>query len=474
MQKTITPKDMRAAEARAMQGGVPALLLMEQAARAAHAHIKQIIGNIKGKSALFFCGRGNNGGDGLAMARMFAQDGGQAAVYLCGEPTTAEAGANLAYARQYCDVFGAPPDALPKADIIVDALLGTGLSRAPEGAYRQYIDLINASGAPVLAVDIPSGLDGESGNIPGACVRADVTVTFHRAKVGLFVTRRARQCAGRVATVDIGLPALYDDAGGILLPQESDLSELLPKRDSTAHKGDSGRVTLVCGSVGMAGAGYASARGALRGGAGLVTLAAQAECIQTLQTLCPCAMCVDRLGALPKRDVLVMGCGMGVTDETRALFDRLYSPGEKTILDADALTLLSEHPRALSKSTIITPHIGEGERLLGHEIINIVDGARELQKRFVCTVALKSDVTCVTDGERTALVTVGTPAQAKGGSGDALCGVTAALYARLSAFDAAMTASLWLGAAAREAEKTHGTLGLLPTETIDALRRFER
>jgi ADP-dependent NAD(P)H-hydrate dehydratase / NAD(P)H-hydrate epimerase len=477
MHKAIAPRDMRRIESSAIARGVPGLLLMEQAAQAVVEALFALLGGASGRRALFVCGPGNNGGDGLAAARRFCQLGGKAVVWLLPGKLSELTKLNLDYARHYTDIIEIQ-DALPEfppVDCVVDALLGTGLAGAPIGIAALAIRAVNQAGVTTIAVDVPSGMNADSGNVPGNCVRAAQTVTFHRVKQGLYLTRH-KDLVGNIICSPIGLPAYFDDADGPDVADESDLPAMLGSRSRDAHKGDCGRVLLYAGSHGMAGAAAMAAKACLRAGAGLVTVACPDEIMPIVQTLVPNATCVSAQtlpAILPRHDVAAAGCGLGQSPD---VWERLVllSSGRCVVWDADALNLLSLHPGFTFRvPAVITPHPGEAARLLGTEVGYILDApldaARRLALKYRCTAVLKGATTVITDGTRVALNVCGTPGMAKGGSGDALTGIIAALACRLDPVSAAQAACLWHGMAGIRAAARHGVTGMLTGELIDEL-----
>lgn len=516
----LTPGDMRETEQLAFRRGVPSMLLMEHAAQAVVAALSQALGGCRGKRALFLCGTGNNGGDGLAAARLFADQGGLATAWLSGTPKTPDAQMNLRWAQMagipVLNLRELPSEQLPwhasppAFDGYVDALLGTGLRDAPDAltqAMIAYPRLPALPPAPVIAVDIPSGIDGETGAIPGGdCVKADITVTFHAPKPGLYLTPR-RENIGTIQTADIGLWQLQRGPEG-LEPEKraldcrmytpAALNALLPRRALSAHKGSSGRVLIYAGSMGMAGAAAMCARAAIAAGAGLTTIACPAEIIPILQTLAPSAMCIAIEKAVQQRpayDVLALGPGLGQSQEIWDNILALYDPARPSVWDADALNLLSRHPMRLNpKNTVLTPHPGEASRLLGESLQDVIadrfGAAARIAEQYGAAAVLKSDVTTIalpaempepgleTLSPRPAahprffLNTVGSPALAKGGSGDVLCGMMAALMAQ-GCF-APPLACLWHGMAGAEGEKKYGQLELTSEQVIACLHEAQK
>lgn len=455
---------------------------------------------------MFLCGTGNNGGDGLAAARIFFQRGGQAEIWLSGAPKTPDAISNWKWARALgipmMNLRELPESEMPfcgKAprdpfDGYVDALLGTGMKgRMDALTERMALAPMHAGGhRPVIAVDIPSGMDGLTGEIfDGACVRADVTVTFHAPKPGLLLTKN-REAVGRLVTADIGLwqmpPLMHRKdmqlSGEMIAPGALGM---LSSRALNAHKGDCGRILIYAGSMGMAGAAAMCARAAIAAGAGLTTVVCPREIMPILQTLAPNAMCMDVERTMqnpPAYDVLAVGCGLSQNDEIWAQILKLYDPEKPAIWDADALNLLARHPMKLGKQTVITPHPGEAARLLGWRmeqvLENRLEAARALCEMYHCITVLKSDVTVIAgldDENRPSYVfhALGSPALAKGGSGDALAGIMAvcAHEKNLSRLHAAAIACLWHGMAGVIGEETYGQRELTTAQLIDCLHAAE-
>lgn len=481
MHRTIDPADMQRIERAAFSQGVPSILLMEQAAQAVACTLEDILGDCEGRHVLFVAGPGNNGGDALAAARLFDKMGGEATVWLPLGCKTPDAQSNLAYLKMnplITVIEGEMPSDTLYIDAIVDGLLGTGLKNAPEGAALEAIAFINAQDVPVLAIDVPSGMDALTGAAQeSSCVHADCTVTFHRPKTGLYVTNH-RAYVGEVVIADIGLPEICDDAPGCLVPDAVDLPHFLPPRTRDMHKGACGRVVLYAGSMGMSGAAAMAGRASLRAGAGLATVICPQEVMPILQTQLPNAMCVDRTrlpGYVPQHDAFVFGCGIIEDDQAWQDILSLHDEAVPAVWDAGALNLLSRHPMNIGKNTVLTPHAAEASRLLGCELKDILDdpvsAAKAIVRKYRCgVVALKAATTVVTDGERVSLNVIGTPALAKGGSGDALAGILGALLAGgMPPFEAAQGACLWHGLAGLKAEEQFGQRGVLTGDVADAL-----
>ena len=486
MRPILSPEGMRELEQKAFSRGVSPLLLMEDAARAMAERLFAL--EKDAKSCAVLCGSGNNGGDGLALARLLLKRGVRAAVFLPKESQTPQALENL----RYFEALGGEirrdiPDEWP-FDFAVDALFGTGFRGRVRPPYDAWVQALNASGLRVYAVDIPSGLDGETGacgrtedGLP-LCVRADKTFVLGYPKEGLLLGPDRALC-GKLIDCPIHLPADEPPTDTYLMERE-DLM-LLPVRAADAHKGLAGRVLIYAGSKGMAGAAAMAALGALRMGAGLVTVACEEEVLPIVQTLVPNAMCVpisQAVKAPPPHDALAAGCGLGQTEETREKLVALLSlEAGPAVLDADALNLFAQKPFALPRDTLLTPHIGEAARLLGQGTDGVLGdmkgSAAKLSESTGACVLLKSAASVATDGKEFFVNALSAPALAKGGSGDALCGMTAALLAEQRALHqsrplhpTAALSSLIMSLCGREADRRIGPRSALTGEVLEQLR----
>ena len=489
MLRTISPQDMREMELAFMNGtGYPSILLMEHAAQAVADEIAAVAG--EGARVLFVCGSGNNGGDGCAAARLWMQRGGKAEVWLLKSPSQmkGDAGVNACLLNS-CGaalhvLYGEAPEIPADCAAIVDALYGTGLNREMSGAALDAVQRMNASPLPVIAVDIPSGVDGETGAALGEAVRADVTVTFHRAKHGHMLFP-GRALTGRLVVADIGILSEWDGAQGYDVLTEADAQALLPVRPMDGHKGTFGHVLSVAGSGGMAGAACLCAGAALRAGAGLVTAACTIPVLLPLQTGVPCAMAkavcagsafdvtaADALVALCKgKRALAIGPGLGVSEETYTAITSLLECDTPKVVDADALNMLAAYGGRVGPNTVLTPHPGEMARLCGVTAAEIaaspVEYAQQLAQEMSACVLLKGATTVIAMGEEVTLNVSGTSAMATGGSGDVLTGVIAALLAQgMSPYDAARAGAYYHGAAGEAAERALGARAVTATDVL--------
>ena len=492
MLHTIAPQDMREMERAFLDGtGYPSLLLMEHAAQAVVCALRARVA--PGSRVLFLCGGGNNGGDGCAAARLWLGEGGRADVWLLKSPSQlrGDAGVNAsllsACGASLTVLYADAPEIPVDCAAVVDALYGTGLSRPIEGAGLSAVRRVNESGLPVVAVDIPSGVDGATGAVLGEAVRAEETIAFHRPKHGHLLFP-GRAYAGRLTVADIGILPDWDGAQGYDILEDEDARALLPRRAMDAHKGNFGRVLTVAGSEGMAGAACLCAQAALRSGAGLVTAACPFPVLGALQSAVPCAtarVVTDgpRLGedAAPalremvaQATALAIGPGLGRDEGTYKAIEPLLRGDKPKVVDADALNLLARHGGEVGANTVLTPHPAEMARLCGADVEEVlaspVETAQELALQLGACVLLKGATTVIAQGEDVTLNATGCDAMATGGSGDVLTGVIAGLLAQgLSPMDAARVGAFYHG---RAGEAAAAALGARATTASDIAARL--
>lgn len=433
------------------------------------------------------CGPGNNGGDGDVLAAHAHRAGRRVVVVRLPDhqPRSEQA---VRAARSYAEAGGSVvtfDGALPAADLIVDALFGIGLSRAPDGAAATLIEAINASHVPVFALDVPSGIDADTGNMPGVAVRATRTLQFIAGHPGLSTGDALGQAGAlEVATLDIDAEHFEGLHPAAIAIGREVIAAMLPPRRRNAHKGDSGRVLCIGGDHGKGGAIALSADAALRAGAGLVDVATRSAHVPALLARRPELMThavesADALtGLLASASVIAIGPGLGQASWGQALLAAVLATSTPLVIDADALNLVAAAPRKLPPDTILTPHPGEAARLLSIETAAVQrdrHGAlAALCARYGCVVVLKGAGTLVGGpGETTRIIDAGNPGMAVGGMGDLLTGVIAALRAqRLSPMDAASLGALIHGLAGDDAAADGGQRGLLPTDLLRPLRRL--
>jgi len=497
---------MRAADRAAIRSGTPSIELMEAAASALVS--ETLAAYSAWRSVVVVCGPGNNGGDGLPAARLFRGEGLDVRLFCLGRPEDyrGDPAENLARALE----LGLEAESLAErggearlasavaaCDGVVDALFGTGLSRPLTGGARRAVVAIGRANKPVVAADVPSGLSSDSAAIPGPSVRADLTVVFAAPKVCHVVTP-ARTLCGRVVVRDIGIdvrPA-KGRAARFAMTEPSDVRRLLPPRPSDSNKGDFGRLAIVAGSTGKSGAAVLAARGAIRGGAGLVTVFCPGSVQPVAAAVLPEAMShalPDRGGALSGEaagelvralnagpfDAAVVGPGLSTAPGVVESLKSLLATRLPLVLDADALNGFPKNAAAFRRRapTVLTPHPGEAGRLLGSSAAAVqkdrLGAARALAKASRAVVLLKGDGTLVADPSGRVVVNpTGSPLLATGGTGDVLAGLLGALLAQgLDAFEAAYAAAWLHGRAAEILAETLGDAGLLARELADAIPR---
>lgn len=432
------------------------------------------------------CGPGNNGGDGYVLA-LHAQRSGRDVAVVRLPAHAPRSGLAQRAAAAYVDAGGrvvAFADRLPAADLVVDAIFGIGLSRAPDTAAAALIDAINSQPAPIFALDAPSGVDADRGVAHSPSVRAARTLEFIAHKGGLR-TGAALDHVGALSLATLELPEhAYGAQAAAEWLQVGDLARWLKPRRLDSHKGRNGRVLCVGGEHGSGGAILMAAEAALRSGAGLLDVATRAAHVPALLARLPEAMArgidaSDELAALLERaDTVIAGPGLGQGEWGRALFAAVVATNPRGVLDADALNLLAEWPRLLGPDCVLTPHPGEAARLLGTDTASVqadrFAAVRDLCERYGCAVALKGAGTLVAaPGRRVRVIGAGNPGMAVGGMGDVLTGVIAALQAQgLDAFEAASAGALLHSAAGDAAARDGGQRGLLPSDLMPWLRRL--
>lgn len=482
MIEVLTAEDVKRQDAACEARGIPTAVLMERAGWGVARAARELLGRTYGARVVVACGKGNNAGDGLAAARFLAERGAGVTAVLCaGAEPRGAAAANLERFRHGGGrVVGldALPRELDRADLVIDALLGVGLSRAPEGAIAEAIESLLAGSAPVVAVDVPSGVDADTGQAPGRTVRAAATVTLGGLKPGLLFAP-GRSLAGRVIVHDIGVPGDLR-VGAARALEAIDARALVPRRDPGANKRRAGAVLAVAGSRAMPGAAALVAAASVHAGAGLTTLAApEAVCRVALArvpeiTTIPIPetaegtideKALDLIGPrLGDFQAVVVGPGLSThpaaLDAVRALVPEIPCPA---VLDADAITAVAAAPelvRVRGLATVLTPHAGELARLLDRPAAALdadrLGVTRAAARDLDAILLFKGPGTVVADPAGQVFVNpTGSEALAQGGTGDVLAGMTAALLAQvLAAGDAidarAVALAAWLHGAAAD------------------------
>lgn len=472
----------RELDARLIAAGTSGFELMRRAGHAAWRALRRRWPDAGALTVL--AGRGNNAGDGYLVAALAQRAGWQVRVLALGAPAQlqGDAASACAEAREVGVTIQPWTEDAPLEGVLVDALLGTGLSGEVREPYAQVIRRLNASGRPMLAVDIPSGLCADTGRALGTAIRADLTVTFIGLKLGLF-TGDAPDCVGELAFADLQAdPLIVAD-----LPVEArrlaagSLTPLAP-RPRTAHKGRYGHLLVVGGDRGFGGAPLLSAEGALRSGAGLVSLATRREHVPAALARRAEVMSVgvdsaNQLLTLMERvDVLVVGPGLGQAAWGRSLLSAAARGVRAQVWDADALNLLAAGVVRVPANTVLTPHPGEAARLLGCDIATVQAdrpaAVRALARKYAAVTILKGAGSLIADAEgRLAVCDRGHPAMAGAGLGDVLSGVVGALLAQgMASFDAACLA-VWLHASAGERLAVQGR-GMAAGDLFPVIRQL--
>jgi ADP-dependent NAD(P)H-hydrate dehydratase / NAD(P)H-hydrate epimerase len=461
--------------------GVPGFTLMQRAAQAAFDVLKARWP--QARRLVLLCGPGNNGGDAFLLGALALAQGLQATAVALADTAQGDAGqARQAFVDAGGDVLAAKGlPALPEADVLVDGLFGTGLSRAPEGAAAGLIEQANVSGLPILALDVPSGMDADTGCARSPCVRAAATVTFVAHKRGLF-TADGGECCGAIHLDPLDLPPPPADLAvpdAVLLEAAG-----LPPRARNSHKGANGHVLALGGDLGMGGAIRLCGEAALRCGAGLVSVATRQAHIGALNAARPELMAhaledrADLEPLLRRASVLALGPGLGQGEWGLAVWRAAHELVLPKVVDADALNQLSADPLPLGADCVITPHPGEAARLLGSSVAEIQSdrfaAVRALADRFEAVAVLKGSGSLVAIPDGSVWVCPwGNPGMAGGGMGDVLTGVIAALLAQ--GLPAPEAACLGVGLHARAGDRAAtcgGERGLLASDLFHPLREL--
>ena len=465
--------------------GIPGATLMARAGEAAFRALRARWP--EARSVAVVCGAGNNGGDGYVVARLAREAGLVARAAAVSDP--ARLRGDAAGAAEGARAAGVPlepfrADALRGADVLVDALLGTGLDRPLEGEWAVAVQAVRSAGRPTLALDIPSGLHADTGQVLGAAVRASVTVTFLALKPGLFTGAGPAYC-GRVVFHDLGVPRSVlegEEPAALRLDGEALRRVWLAPRRRDAHKGRFGHVLVVGGGHGYGGAARLAGEAAARCGAGLVTVATRPEHVGAMIAARPELMArgVERASdlapLLARATVVALGPGLGQGSWGRELAAAALGCGLPQVVDADALSMVPQGT-ALAPPRVLTPHPGEAARMLGISTAQVQDdrlvAAASLRERFGAVVVLKGNGTVVDDGQGPpAICTQGNPGMAAGGMGDLLTGVVAGLLAQGVPAGAAARLGAWLHAEAADAAARGGERGLLPSDLFAYLTRL--
>jgi ADP-dependent NAD(P)H-hydrate dehydratase / NAD(P)H-hydrate epimerase len=506
--RVLNTEQMREADRRTIDDiGIPSIVLMENAGRQAVAAMEAAFEDLMSRRVGVICGRGNNGGDGFVVARTLLQRGVETSVFLLGSvaEVRGDARTNLEILGRIgvtvVEITNAQEwelhsTELADCDLMVDAILGTGFRGQLAGFLETVIADVNGLGVPVVAIDLPTGLSADTAAVSGPAIEATMTVTLAAPKIPL-VFPPADTHAGDLVIADIGIPLpLIDELEGPhleLLTRER-MREIVPARAADSHKGDFGRVLIVAGSVGRTGAAHLSALGAMRSGAGLVTVATPRSCLSVVAAMAPEYMtepvdetqqgtvdfgAVDRILDL-KADVIAVGPGLGQAPSTSAFVHSLLErTGVPLILDADALNAFTGDPDQLMGrdeiDVVITPHPGEMARLLNTSIEAVQRDRLAVARDFATShrvhVVLKGHRTIVASPDGKTFVNLtGNAGMATGGTGDLLTGMIAAWFAQLLDAEAACKLAVYLhGTAGDLAESDEGEVAMIASDVAARL-----
>jgi NAD(P)H-hydrate epimerase len=506
--RVLNARQMREADRRTIEDiGIPSVVLMENAGRRVVDAIAAAFDTLDEMRVAVMCGRGNNGGDGFVVARILSEQGVDVGVYLVGDApeVTGDARTNLdILGRLGVDVVAVAEAGAWKlhgtdvlgSDLVVDALFGTGLSRPLTGVFETIVAAINLSPVPVVAIDLPSGLLADQVDVPGPAINASLTVTLGSPKLPL-VLPPAETRAGALVVADIGIPQqVIDDLDGpkVEVLTETRMRVHVEPRADDSHKGDYGRVVIVGGSRGKTGAAALAGMGALRSGAGLVTVATAASCLDTVAALGAEYMTesleeaagggIDQAAVARvldlRADVVAVGPGLGRSEPTgrfvRALVEEVRVP---LVIDADGLYGLADDPACLggreARQTVITPHPGEMARLSNLPVRDVQANRLEVAREFASThhvhVVLKGHRTILaTPDGRTFINPTGNPGMATGGSGDVLAGMIAAWCGQLRDAETATQLAVYLhGLAGDLASADEGEVAMVAGDLVGRL-----
>ncbi len=495
--KVLTAAQMRELEERTFsEYGFSSLVMMENAAQGFCDKLEQETGKVAGKKVHIFCGCGNNGGDGFAIARLLSVRGAYPTVFIGFDAGRLKKDARINY--EAAEKFGIPMSEFTAAagdcDIIVDALFGTGFHGEIEGTEAEMVRLINSSSAFVASVDMPSGANATDGSSAKNCVCADLTVTFGAAKLGQFLYP-AKRYAGKLVVSEISIPRkLWEGFDSRHETLDRDIFRLLPPREENTHKGSYGKVLVFAGSKGMCGAGVMSAGAVMKSGAGMATLAvpkgiadvAAAKLTEVMTMALPTEGEVVAKSAftmllekLQQQEVLLMGCGLGANENIKHLVSQLILESKKPmVIDADGINAIKGNINILSRKkapAVLTPHPVEFSRITGHSMDyireNRVEAARNFAKEYDVTLVLKgadSLVACP-DG-RIFVNTISNSGMATAGSGDVLAGIISGIAAQGATLEDAACIGVHLHTLAGNiAREQFGTYGMTAVDILNAV-----
>lgn len=479
----VTTVQMKAIEADAIEKkDVPSLLLMENAAYG----VKKEVLKFNPKSVTVFAGKGNNGGDGLAVSRQLMAIGIDVKIYFVGDfnKATPDCNRNLNFLKAYkADIHYITDNInlidVADTDLIVDALIGTGLNRQLSPLYSEIVNIINSSKKTVISVDCPTGINSDTGEDYGIAVNSDITVTFHLPKVGILLYP-ANSHIKKLVISDIGIP--YISKNNIFTLDKSSAKELLPKRIENSNKGTYGKALFISGCDTMAGAAIINAKSAYKCGCGLVNICSTRHVIGVSHCTLPEAVTTlisDLSTAIDSKNAIAIGSGLGTSENANNTLKYVIENSKAPlVIDADGLNMLSQNTDLLKKlkvNCVITPHLKEMSRLTNISVddisSNMQQTALDFAKKYNIVVVLKSAHTVIASPSgKICINTTGTSAMSKGGSGDSLTGVITGLIAQnLTPFDAACLGTYLNGKAGEIAEQKFSAYSVLASNISDCI-----
>ena len=492
--KVVTARQMQTLEEITFsEYGFSSLVMMENAAQGFCDKLEQETGSVRDKKVGIFCGKGNNGGDGFAIARLLSVRGAQPIIFLGFEPkhlkndalTNYEAavrfGIEIRNFSEFADDY----------DILIDALFGTGFHGEIDGAEAEMVQQMNASSAFVAAVDMPSGANASDGTMAKCCVDADLTVTFGSAKLGQFLYPAKKQ-VGKLLISEISIPcSLWDNYQSNYFTLDSEIFNYLPKRECNAHKGNFGKCLIFAGSKGMCGAAVMASAAVLKSGAGMATLAtseevsdiAAAKLTEVMTLALPMRDLEHALylleGQVKRQDILLLGCGLGRDESVCSLVQSLLRKSTlPMVIDADGINALQGNINILKQKkapAVLTPHLMEFSRISGFSMeeisMNRVEVVRSFAEEYAVTLVLKGADTLVAcpDG-RVYVNTISNSGMATAGSGDVLSGMIAGLAAQGASLSEAACLGVYLHTlAGNVARECYGEYGMTATDILSAV-----
>ncbi len=503
----VTAKEMQEMDRKTIETfGIPGRVLMENAGRGATRFFVDQFGDPAGKKAGIIAGRGNNGGDGFVIARCLSEIGARVTVYLMTESSKVkgDAAANLellaplnipVFEMPDTESFQKQKTSLLHQDLLIDSILGTGLKSDVRDFFKEVIEFVNQTNKPVFSVDIPSGLNSDTGQSCGTCIRAQATATFAFAKIG-HVVYPGIEHTGNLHIVDIGIPSFItkQTAPGQTLLTAEMICNMIPERNPDAHKGSNGHLLVIAGSTGKTGAAAMTAITAMRSGAGLVTLGIPKSLNQIMENMVIEAMteplpetethalsdsAFDKIkGLLSGKQCLAIGPGIGTEDETRTLIQRIIPESSvPLVIDADGLNSLAGNTDILKDArvpVILTPHPGEMAKLSGITVPEIqkdrVGCARSFANKFNAYVVLKGAGTVIAHPDGKVFINpTGNPGMASGGMGDVLTGLIAGFVAQGFSPGEAANAGVYLHGAAADSLSAISPFGYIATDVMEAI-----